>query len=138
MMLTDDLCQAAPGSTAEMVCFSPVLASEMTSSLGGSDLCAGLVAPDLPGEGVGIGTGSDRVVDELLHRHERVGGLGGPAPVRVRHGVGDGGRFAQRVGTAQLMFGVNVRTYSLRRCCMLSVARPRVVFADFFVPKQHR
>ena len=44
-----------------------------------------------------------RFADEFLHRGERFGGLGGPAPLAVGRGVGDGLKFPPGVGAAKLV-----------------------------------
>jgi len=63
---------------------------------------------------------ADRLADQLLHRGERVGGLGGPAPLALGGQVGDGLQFPARMCAAQLVArsGVDV------------IRRPGVVHGD--------
>jgi hypothetical protein len=48
----------------------------------------------------GVGTGGDRLGDELLHAHQCIGGLVGPAPGSIRRCAGDSSQLAQLVGTS--------------------------------------
>ena len=68
----------------------------------------------------GVAALADRLADQRLHRGERLGGLGGPAPLACGRGVGDGLQFPQRVRAAQLVIrgGVGV------------IRRPGVVDGD--------
>jgi hypothetical protein len=51
---------------------------------------------------------ADRLAGQVLHRGERLGGLGGPAPLAFRRGVADGLQFAQGVRAAQLVIRAGV------------------------------
>jgi hypothetical protein len=51
----------------------------------------------------GVMAVADRLAHQVLHRGERLGGLGGPAPLAFGRGIGDGLQLAQGVGTAQLV-----------------------------------
>ena len=90
------------GPAGECVVFPHHLVGARSGG-GDGDLDSAAVEPNVRAEGVrvdGVGTGGDRLVHQLLHGQERVGGLGGPAPVDIGPCVvGDGGQLSQRVST---------------------------------------
>jgi hypothetical protein len=71
------------------------------------DLGGRVVAVDLGGQRVGVdraGAGGDRFGGQLLHSHQRVGGLGGPAPRGLPcGGLGGTGQLARGVRATQLV-----------------------------------
>jgi hypothetical protein len=77
--------------------------------LAGVDQRRRAVAGDLDGEGGRVHSGQApgiRLGGQALHHDDRIGGLGGPAPMADMRGIGDGLQLPEHVGTAKLMISM--------------------------------
>jgi hypothetical protein len=77
--------------------------------LAGVDQRRRAVAGDLDGEGGRVHSGQApgiRLGGQALHHDDRIGGLGGPAPLADMRGIGDGLQLPEHVGTAKLMISM--------------------------------
>lgn len=71
-----------------------------------------------------LGTAVEGFSDQVVQRHERVGGLLSPAPLSVRGRLDDSGEFAQHAGTAELMVGSGVGVVGANASWMATPANP--------------
>jgi hypothetical protein len=108
-----------------------VLSHELACAGGGlavPDQGGGAVGAELGGQGSRVrgAAVAGRLAHQCLHRGDRVGGLGGPAPLAGGCAVGDGLQFPQGVRAAQLVISAGVAI----------VGRPGVVHGDPGEPGQ--
>ena len=79
--------------------------------LAGAEQDSGAVAVHLRGQRgrvCSVAALGDRLADQRLHPGERIGSLGGPAPLASWRAAGDGLEFPQRVRAAQLVIRAGV------------------------------